>query len=101
MKCLIEAGFPDAAAARAAMAALAHEGAAGGRSSATLDANGKTLAISIEARDVVALRAAANAYLRALAVFEGVDNVSQNVVRIGKRTQRSDFQYNERGANDE
>lgn len=73
MKCLIEAGFPDAASARAAMKALGHEGAAGGRSSATLCDSGKTLTISIEAQDAVALRAAANAYLRALAVFEGID----------------------------
>ncbi len=71
-KCLIEAGFPDAAAVKAAIKALAHEGA-GGRSSAKLNGIGNTLAISIEAQDVVALRAAANAYLRALAVFEGAE----------------------------
>jgi tRNA threonylcarbamoyladenosine modification (KEOPS) complex Pcc1 subunit len=71
-KCLIEAGFNDVAAVKAAMKALAHEGA-GGRSSAKLSGNGKTLAIAIEAQDVVALRAAANAYLRALAVFESVE----------------------------
>jgi tRNA threonylcarbamoyladenosine modification (KEOPS) complex Pcc1 subunit len=71
-KCLIEAGFPDADAVKAAMKALAHEGASG-RSSATLNCNGKTLSIAIEAKDVVALRAAANAYLRALAVFESVE----------------------------
>jgi len=68
----MEAGFPDAAAAKAAEKALAHEGA-GGRSSAKLETDGKTLVISIEAQDVVALRAAANAYLRALAVFEGAE----------------------------
>lgn len=71
-KCLIEAGFNDVAAVKAAMKALAHEGA-GGRSSAKLNGSGNTLSIAIEAKDVVALRAAANAYLRALAVFEGVE----------------------------
>ena len=35
----------------------------------------KLLAIDIEAGDVVALRAAANAYLRALQVCEGIEDV--------------------------
>ena len=73
MKCLIEADFPDSAAARAARKSLGHEGAAGGRSSAKLHDGGKTLTISIEAQDAVALRAAANAYLRALAIFGDVE----------------------------
>ena len=71
-RCSIETLFPDAAAVKAAIKALAHEGA-GGRSSATMQGSGKTLSITIEADDVVALRAAANAYLRALAVFEGAE----------------------------
>jgi tRNA threonylcarbamoyladenosine modification (KEOPS) complex Pcc1 subunit len=70
-KCRIETVFPDAAAAKAAAKALAHEGA-GGRSAATLETSGKALSIIIEADDVVALRAAANAYLRALAIFESI-----------------------------
>jgi tRNA threonylcarbamoyladenosine modification (KEOPS) complex Pcc1 subunit len=38
-----------------------------------MEGSGKTLSIMIEADDAVALRAAANAYLRALAVFEGAE----------------------------
>lgn len=73
MKCRIEAGFPDEKSLQAALAALSHEGNAGGRSSAKLSGRGRMLAIEIEAQDVVALRAAANAYLRALQVFEGIE----------------------------
>ncbi len=73
MKCLIEASFPDGEAAQAAMAAVSHERNAEGRSAAKVGCRGKTLAISIEAEDAVALRAAANAYMRALAVFGEIE----------------------------
>jgi tRNA threonylcarbamoyladenosine modification (KEOPS) complex Pcc1 subunit len=73
MQCTIKAEFPDAEAVKAAIKAVSHERHAGGRSSAKVASSGRTLAITIEARDAVALRAAANAYLRALAVFEGLE----------------------------
>jgi tRNA threonylcarbamoyladenosine modification (KEOPS) complex Pcc1 subunit len=73
MECTIKAEFPDEEAAKAAVKAVSHERHAGGRSSAKVASSGRALTITIEAADVVALRAAANAYLRALAVFEGIE----------------------------
>ncbi len=73
--CVIRAAFPDGKSARAAADALAHEkGVGGARSQTRLSVDGSSLEISIEAGDVVALRAGANACLRALQVFEGIDN---------------------------
>jgi len=47
----------------------------GSRSTTRITKKKKLLAIDIEAGDVIALRAAANAYLRALQVFEGIEDV--------------------------
>lgn len=73
MECTIKADFPDAEAAGAAAKAVSHERNVEGRSTAKVGSSGRTLTITIRAEDAVALRAAANAYLRALAVFEGID----------------------------
>ena len=73
--CRIEVRFPDRKSLDAAAAALSHEGDVGGRSSTKMAKNGNTLTLEIEAQDVVALRAAANACLRALQVFESVDKI--------------------------
>jgi len=73
--CIIKAAFPDAISANAAEKALAHEkGIGGARSHTGFGVDGDTLEIRIEAEDIVALRAGANACLRALQVFEGIDN---------------------------
>lgn len=76
--CRIEASFPDEKSRKAAAIALSHEGKAGTRSKSKLIGKGKNLAIEIDAGDVVALRAAANAYLRALQLFEGVEKEKGN-----------------------
>lgn len=85
MKCLIEASFPDAEAAQAAMASVSHERNAGGRSAAKVGCRGNVLAISIEAEDAVALRAAANAYMRALAVFMELEGKEEKEGKEGKK----------------
>ena len=77
-RCRIEVHFPDRKSLGAAAAALSHEADVGGRSSTKISGGGSTLALDIEAQDVVALRAAANACLRALQVFESVDKVSHD-----------------------
>lgn len=70
-KCSMEFHFPDSRKARAAAEAVSHEGDVGKRSRARVSHEGATLRLEIEAGDSVALRAAANAFLRALQVFEG------------------------------
>ena len=72
MKCMLEVELPDA---DAAAEALSHEGSVGSRASAKIRKKEKSLEIEITAKDVVALRATANAYLRALQVFESVEEV--------------------------
>lgn len=72
-RCAIEVGFPDAKAADAALKAVSHEGSVGNRSAIKFRREAETLTLEIEAGDIVALRAAANACLRALQVFEGVE----------------------------
>ncbi len=69
----LEVEFPDHAAAEAACKAVSHEGDVGNRSSAKISAKGSRLELEIEAADVVALRATANACLRALQVFEDIE----------------------------
>jgi tRNA threonylcarbamoyladenosine modification (KEOPS) complex Pcc1 subunit len=76
-RCVIETVFPDADAAKAALSAVSHEGGVGNRSKVLLSQDGGTLRIDISADDVVALRAAANAFLRALQAFEAIDNVDR------------------------
>lgn len=72
IKCRIEAGFPDEKSRKAAVSAVSHEAKVAERSSAKITEDDKKMVLDIEARDVVALRATANAYLRALQVFEGI-----------------------------
>lgn len=73
INCRIEVEFPSEDAVKAAIVAVSHEGKVGARSSARITKDGKMLALHIEADDIVALRATANAYLRALQVFEDVE----------------------------
>jgi tRNA threonylcarbamoyladenosine modification (KEOPS) complex Pcc1 subunit len=72
-RCAIEVAFPDTGAADAALGAISHEGDVGSRSSTKMATKQNTLTLEIEADDIVALRATANACLRALQVFEGVE----------------------------
>ncbi len=73
IKTSIECTFESLEATKSAKIALTHEGNISDRSSSKIIEKGKTLTIDIKAKDVVALRASANAYLRALAVFEGIE----------------------------
>ena len=73
-RCVIRVEFPDEESLGAAYEALSHEGSVGSRSSARVSKEGKSLAVEIEASDVVAMRAAANACMRALQAFEGIEN---------------------------
>ena len=72
-RCSIEVRFPDGKKAGAAMEAVSHERGVGSRSEAKMSVKDGTLMIDISAADVVALRASANAYLRALQAIEGID----------------------------
>lgn len=71
--CKIHVAFPDEKRLDAAAQALSHEGGLSKRSSARTERNGRTLTISIEAKDIIALRATTNAFLRAVQAFEGVE----------------------------
>jgi KEOPS complex subunit Pcc1 len=71
-KCKVEIEFPDERSLEAAVKAAGHEGGLNNRSAASMEKNGKTLSLSIEAEDVVALRASMNAFMRAFQVFEAV-----------------------------
>jgi len=71
-RCSMEFVFPDENRADAAATAVSHEGDVGDRSTVKITRKGAVLALEIDAKDVVALRATANAFLRALQVFEGV-----------------------------
>jgi len=72
-RCSMEFAFPDEKRAEAAAKAVSHEGGVGNRSTVRTTRKGSALVLEIDAQDVVALRATANAYLRALQVFEGVE----------------------------
>ena len=74
-RCVFEALFKDGRSAKAALASISHEKDVGSRSSAKAAVSGNVLQITIEADDIVALRASMNAHLRALAVFEGIENL--------------------------
>jgi len=67
----MEFEFPDQKTVNAVKAAISHEGDVG-RAKTKINENNNTLMINIESEDVVALRATANAYLRALQVIEEV-----------------------------
>ncbi|MBI5228167.1 hypothetical protein HY988_06265 [Candidatus Micrarchaeota archaeon] len=72
----IECVFDDEESARAAAKAVSHEGKISNRAEIKVSEKGKILNIYIQANDVVALRASANAYLRALSVFSGIEELS-------------------------
>ncbi|NYZ76858.1 hypothetical protein H0O02_00920 [Candidatus Micrarchaeota archaeon] len=65
--------FPDEHSARAAEKALSHEGAVGPRSSCELKRSGKSMRVSIAAKDAVAMRATLNAFMREFQVFESLE----------------------------
>jgi len=77
LKCNLHMKFPDAKACDAAVKAASHEGNIGSRATSKILKKDKGLVIEIEAEDVVALRATANAYLRALQVFESIEEVQK------------------------
>ncbi len=64
--------YKDEKKAEAAETAIAHEGKIG-RAETKISREKNTLEIIINSRDIVSLRATANAFLRALSVFEEVD----------------------------
>ncbi|VVC04836.1 KEOPS complex subunit Pcc1 [Candidatus Bilamarchaeum dharawalense] len=70
--CSMKIEFPDEKSAEAAEKAISHEGDVGNRSTTRITKKGKVLTLDIDAHDVVALRATANACLRALQVFESL-----------------------------
>lgn len=67
----MEFEFPDEKAMKSAKTAVSHEGDVGRARTSIAEGNNR-LTIDIESEDVVALRATANAYLRALQVIEEV-----------------------------
>ncbi len=69
--CEMTFSFENNREVEAAAIAVSHEGNVG-RASSEVSKKGNDLIISIKADDVVALRATANAYLRALQVIEEV-----------------------------
>lgn len=71
--CSMEFCFPDENSAEAAMKAISHEGEVGNRSKTRITKKGSILTIEIDALDVVALRATANAFLRALQIFQSIE----------------------------
>ncbi|MEW6722867.1 MAG: KEOPS complex subunit Pcc1 [Candidatus Micrarchaeota archaeon] len=72
-RCLIEVDFGESSAAEAALKAVSHETETGARSKTEIRREGGSLEISIAAQDVVAMRAAANACMRALQAFQGIE----------------------------
>ncbi|MEW6036512.1 MAG: KEOPS complex subunit Pcc1 [Candidatus Micrarchaeota archaeon] len=73
-RCSIEVRFPDGKRAEAAMKAVSHEGGVGSRSGTIISREGGILRMDVDAEDVVAMRAALNAYLRALQAFEAIED---------------------------
>ena len=76
-RCVIRTEFPGREGAENAAKAISHERDVGNRSGTEVTVDGGTLTISIEAQDVVALRAGANACLRALQAIEGIEKEVQ------------------------
>jgi tRNA threonylcarbamoyladenosine modification (KEOPS) complex Pcc1 subunit len=72
--CVVSIVFPDLKRLDAALAAISHEGGLSERSSAktAVDRESRRLTLTIDAQDVVAMRATFNAYMRAFQVFEAV-----------------------------
>ncbi|MFA6531224.1 MAG: KEOPS complex subunit Pcc1 [Candidatus Micrarchaeia archaeon] len=79
-KCRIELKFDSEADANAAHAALKQEEEFKKRSDSRVSVSGKSLSVDIDGEDVVALRATANSYLRAL---QAIESVGSSVVCSG------------------
>ena len=69
----ISAEFPSVRAAQSAEKALKGEEAREKRFSSSVSRTGKTVKVEVKGTDVVAVRAAANAFLRYLQTFEGIE----------------------------
>lgn len=74
----IKARFADASKAKAALEALKAEEGSKARVRSKVEAHGEEVSVSVEADDVVALRATLNSYLRYLQIFEGVKEKNEN-----------------------
>ncbi|HSB47507.1 MAG TPA: KEOPS complex subunit Pcc1 [Candidatus Bilamarchaeum sp.] len=72
-RCRMEVEFPDSASAKAAVDGLSHEKDIGERSRTEYARDGPKVLVTIESDDVIAMRAAANACMRALSVFEQLE----------------------------
>ncbi len=73
MKSSLEIEFLDEKTAKAAEKAVAHEGMVGQRSYAEVKRKGRKLTISINADDVVAMRATVNSFMREFQIFESLE----------------------------
>lgn len=71
----ISASFPDEKGAEKALRALKGEQESSKRVGSRVFRDGKTVVVEAEASDIVALRAALNAYLRYLQTIEGINKV--------------------------
>lgn len=78
LQCKLISEFDSSIKANAAKIAISHEGSIGSRSIVKVIEKENVLEIEIKSVDVIAMRATLNAYLRALAVFEGVNKGAQN-----------------------
>ncbi len=67
--------FSDEKAAYAAKISLEDEGNVGQRSSSTIMTEGSRLKVTIDADDIVSMRASLNGILRALQTFESIEKV--------------------------
>jgi len=72
-RCVLEIELPDEDSAKAAEKAVGHEGEIGSRSDSEIIRKGKKLMIRISAKDVVAMRATINAFMREFQVFEKIE----------------------------
>ena len=70
---IISIEFPNEDSARAAEKAVSHEGKVGSRSGSEVKRQGRKITVRILAKDVVALRATVNSFMREFQVFEGIE----------------------------
>ncbi|MBI5046860.1 hypothetical protein HZC07_03970 [Candidatus Micrarchaeota archaeon] len=70
----IQVNFKDQKSLDAAIKSISHEGRPSERSHTTITKKNSMLIINIEAKDMVALRATINGYLRILQVIEGIED---------------------------
>lgn len=68
----LKVDFPDESDAEKAMVAVSHEGKGSDRATASVQRKGKTMEITIKAKDATAFRAFINSFLRDFQVLEGV-----------------------------